>query len=44
MAIAEWPAEHGPTDYALFVGLTCVVVAEAKRKRKNVSALSRRTR
>ena len=37
MAIAEWPTEHGPADYALFVGLTCVGVAEAKRKRKNVS-------
>ena len=38
MAIAEWPTERGPADYALFVGLTCVGVAEAKRKRKNVSA------
>ena len=38
MAIAEWPTEHGPADYAFFVGLTCVGVAEAKRKRKNVSA------
>jgi type I restriction enzyme R subunit len=38
MAIAEWPTESGPADYALFVGLTCVGVAEAKRKRKNVSA------
>jgi type I restriction enzyme R subunit len=38
MAIAEWPTESGPADYALFVGLTCVAVIEAKRKRKNVSA------
>ena len=38
MAIAEWPTENGPADYALFVGLTCVGVVEAKRKRKNVSA------
>jgi type I restriction enzyme R subunit len=38
MAIAEWPTELGPADYALFVGLTCVGVVEAKRKRKNVSA------
>jgi type I restriction enzyme R subunit len=38
MAIAEWPTESGPTDYALFVGLTRVAVIEAKRKRKNVSA------
>ncbi|MGA7385885.1 MAG: type I restriction-modification system endonuclease [Methylocella sp.] len=30
--------ESGPADYALFVGLTCVGVIEAKRKRKNVSA------
>ena len=38
MAVAEWPTESGPADYALFVGLTCVGVIEAKRKRKNVSA------
>ena len=37
-AIAEWPTENGPADYALFVGTTCVGVVEAKRKRKNVSA------
>jgi type I restriction enzyme, R subunit len=38
MALAEWPTESGPADYALFAGLTCVGVIEAKRKRKNVSA------
>lgn len=38
LAIAEWPTESGPADYALFVGLTLVGVVEAKRKRKNVSA------
>ena len=38
IAIAEWPTESGPADYALFVGLTCVGVIEAKRRRKNVSA------
>ena len=38
MAIAEWPTETGPADYALFLGLTCVGVIEAKRQRKNVSA------
>ena len=38
LAIAEWPTDSGPADYAFFVGLTCVAVAEAKRKRKNVSA------
>jgi type I restriction enzyme R subunit len=38
MALAEWPTESGPADYALFVGLTCVGVIEAKRRRRNVSA------
>jgi type I restriction enzyme R subunit len=38
IAIAEWPTSSGPADYALFVGLVCVGVVEAKRKRKNVSA------
>jgi type I restriction enzyme R subunit len=38
MAIAEWPTESGPADYALFVGLTCVGVVEAKRKNKDCSA------
>jgi type I restriction enzyme R subunit len=38
MAIAEWPTETGPADYALFLGTTCIGVIEAKRKRKNVSA------
>jgi len=37
MAIAEWPTESGPADYALFIGLQCVGVVEAKRRRKNVS-------
>ena len=37
-AIAEWPTATGPADYALFVGLLCVGVVEAKRSRKNVSA------
>lgn len=38
MAIAEWPTESGPADYALFDGMRCVAVIEAKRKRKSVSA------
>ncbi|WP_249167156.1 DEAD/DEAH box helicase family protein [Bradyrhizobium sp. JYMT SZCCT0428] len=38
LAIAEWPTESGPADYALFCGLTLVGVVEAKRNRKNVSA------
>ena len=37
MAIAEWPTANGPADYALFVGMQCVALAEAKRRRKNVS-------
>lgn len=38
LAIAEWPTETGPADYALFAGEQCVGVIEAKRYRKNVSA------
>lgn len=38
MAIAEWPTDSGPADYALFSGTQCVAIIEAKRKRKNVSA------
>ena len=37
-AIAEWPTATGPADYALFAGLTCVGIVEAKRGRKNVAA------
>jgi type I restriction enzyme R subunit len=38
MAIAEWPTESGPADYALFDGMRCIAVIEAKRQRKNVSS------
>ena len=38
MAIAEWPTSNGPADYALFVGMKCIALVEAKRKRKNVQA------
>ena len=38
MAIAEWPTASGPVDYALFDGMRCIAVIEAKRQRKNVSA------
>lgn len=38
MAIAEWPTENGPADYALFVGTQCIGVVEAKRRNKNVSS------
>ena len=35
-AIAEWPTESGPADYALFIGMTLVGVIEAKKNAKNV--------
>ena len=38
MAIAEWPTETGPADYALFIGMSPVAVVEAKRKIVDVSA------
>lgn len=38
LAIAEWPTETGPADYALFIGLTPVAIVEAKRKNLDVSA------
>ena len=41
LAIAEWPAEGGRADYALFVGLTCVGVIEAKRESLNVPSTLR---
>ncbi|MBX4899518.1 type I restriction-modification system endonuclease [Rhizobium bangladeshense] len=36
LAIAEWPSEGGRADYALFIGLTCVAVIEAKRESVDV--------
>jgi type I restriction enzyme, R subunit len=36
-AIAEWPTSSGPADYALFVGLTPLGIAEAKRHFKDVA-------
>jgi type I restriction enzyme R subunit len=36
LAIAEWPSEGGRADYALFVGLICVGVIEAKRESVDV--------
>jgi type I restriction enzyme R subunit len=36
MAIAEWPTESGPVDYALFVDGRCVGVIEAKAELKDV--------
>jgi type I restriction enzyme R subunit len=37
-AIAEWPTESGPADYALFIGKDCVGVIEAKRRNRDVAA------
>jgi type I restriction enzyme R subunit len=39
IAIAEWPTETGPVDYALFVKGRCVGVIEAKRQSKDVPAV-----
>lgn len=36
IAIAEWKTSSGPVDYALFSGLICVGVIEAKRESKDV--------
>ncbi len=36
IAIAEWPTDSGPADYALFHGLKLLGVVEAKRRNKNV--------
>jgi len=37
LAIAEWPTESGPADYALFVGLMPLATVEAKRRNTDVS-------
>lgn len=36
LAIAEWPCEGGRADYALFNGLTCIGLIEAKRESTDV--------
>lgn len=36
IAIAEWPSDGGRADYALFVGLVCIGVIEAKREAVDV--------
>ena len=36
LAISEYPTNDGIADYALFIGLRCVAMIEAKRRRKNV--------
>jgi len=37
-AIAEWPTETGPADYALFAGLDLIGVIEAKKMGRDVLA------
>ncbi|MBA4221802.1 MAG: type I restriction-modification system endonuclease [Methylobacterium sp.] len=39
VAIAEWPTETGPVDYALFAKGRCVGVIEAKRASKDVPSV-----
>jgi type I restriction enzyme R subunit len=39
IAIAEWPTETGPVDYALFLKGRCVGVIEAKRAAKDVPSV-----
>ena len=39
LAIAEWPTETGPVDYALFCGEKMVAIIEAKADSKDVSAV-----
>lgn len=36
LAIAEWPCAGGRADYALFAGLTCIGLIEAKRESADV--------
>ncbi len=36
IAIAEWPTDSGPVDYALFIESRCVGVIEAKREIRDV--------
>lgn len=36
LAIAEWPTESGPVDYALFLGLDLVAMIEAKRAQTDI--------
>lgn len=39
VAIAEWPTESGPVDYALFRGLDAIGVVEAKRRSIDVAGV-----
>ena len=44
IAISEWPTASGPADYALFCGMTCVAIVEAKRLKKDVPAVLQQTK
>jgi type I restriction enzyme R subunit len=44
IAIAEWPTESGPVDYALFVKGHCVGVIEAKKIGTDVPAVLEQTK
>ncbi len=43
-AIAEWPTETGPVDYALFAGLTAIALVEAKKMSVDVSGVLKQAR
>jgi type I restriction enzyme, R subunit len=44
VAIAEWPTESGPVDYALFVKGRCTGIIEAKRRGTDVPAVLEQTK
>ena len=44
VAIAEWPTESGPVDYALFIKGRCVGVIEAKKLGTDVPAVLEQTK
>lgn len=44
LAIAEWPTEHGPADYVLFVGLRPLAVVEAKSRSVDVPSALQQSR
>ena len=44
MAIAEWPTESGPVDYAMFLDGRCVALVEAKRQSKDVPGVLSQTK
>ena len=44
IAVAEWPTESGPVDYALFLKGRCVGVIEAKKLGTDVPAVLEQTK